>query len=119
MRMDNRRVVVVGHCASGKSTIAAALRAAGIDASACAQEHSEIPTLWKHTAPAFLVFLDVDLATVRVRRSPDWPESIYLIQQRRLANARSAADVVIDTALYDVDKTVGIVQTALFRRNYT
>lgn len=107
--MNTPKVVVVGTCASGKSTLVAALRDVGIDASACAQEHSEIPTLWNHTEPDVLVMLDVDLATIRDRRSPTWPEPIYQAQRRRLENARSAADVIIDSNAKSVEESVATV----------
>lgn len=99
------RVVVVGPCASGKSTLAERLRAHGYDAYACAQEHSEISTLWRHLDPDVVIALDVDLATVRRRRGEDWPETIFREQLRRLSSARAAADVTIDTAELDPDAT--------------
>jgi dienelactone hydrolase len=103
------RLVVVGPCASGKTTLVAALREAGVDASVCAQEHSEIPTLWNHTEPDLLVLLEVDLATIRARRSPTWPEQIFLEQQRRLENARASADVVIDGRTASVGESTAMV----------
>jgi deoxyadenosine/deoxycytidine kinase len=99
------RVVVVGPCASGKSTLADRLRSHGYDAYVCAQEHSEISTLWRHLGPDAVIALDVDLATVRRRRGADWPETIFREQLRRLAEARSAAHVTIDTASLDPDAT--------------
>src|SRR3954454_17529511 len=96
LALPSPRIVVVGSCASGKSTLVAALRARGFDASVCAQEHSEIPTLWNHTMPDFLVLLEAKLATVRERRGRAWPEPIYVMQQRRLENARRAAHVIVD-----------------------
>lgn len=107
------RVVVVGPCASGKSTLAARLRAHGIDAYVCAQEHSEIESLWRHLDPDLVIALDVDLATVRARRGAEWPETIFREQLRRLSGARAAAAVVIDTATYDADATVEIALQAL------
>jgi GTPase SAR1 family protein len=107
------RVVVVGPCASGKSTLAERLRARGIDAYVCAQEHSEVETLWLHLGPEVVIALDVDLTTVRARRGADWPEAIFREQRRRLAAARAAADVVIDTAAHDADATVDAALRAL------
>jgi adenylate kinase len=109
MRDASPRIVVVGSCATGKSTLVAALRELGFDASASGQEHSEIPTLWNHTSPDVVVLLEADLETVRARRGPWWPESIYATQQRRLVNARLAAHVVVDTARTSVAETVQIV----------
>lgn len=97
------RVVVVGPCASGKSTLAKRLRARGYDAYVCGQEHSEISSLWRHLDPDAVIALDVDLATVRRRRGPDWPETIFREQLRRLREARAAANVTIDTVRLGAD----------------
>ena len=97
------RVVVVGPCASGKSTLVRQLRALGYNATACGQEHSEIPTLWRHSEPDLLIALRVDLATVRQRRGTDWPERLHEIQKLRLAAAYAAADLVLDSAALDAE----------------
>src|SRR5215211_408150 len=95
-RQHTPHVVIVGPCASGKSTLASGLKDIGFDAAVCSQEHSEISTLWRHSEPDVLIALDVDLSTIRARRGDDWPESIYRVQIERLAAARDAADIVID-----------------------
>jgi deoxyadenosine/deoxycytidine kinase len=96
------RVAVVGHCASGKSTLVTALRGQGFDASAVAQEHSGIAWLWRHSDPDVLIYLDVPLATVRDRRGQEWPQAVYDAQEERLAEARAHADLIIDTATMDI-----------------
>ena len=95
------RVVVVGPCASGKSTLVRGLRALGYDAIACGQEHSEIATLWRHAEPDVLIALLVDLATVRRRRGNDWPARLHEVQKHRLAPALASADFVLDSAALD------------------
>ncbi len=92
------RVAVVGHCASGKTTIVAALRNRGYDAYAVAQEHSGVSWLWRHSAPDVLLYLDVPLATVRQRRGEEWPQAVYDAQETRLAEARARAHLVLDTS---------------------
>lgn len=92
------KIVVVGHCAAGKSTLVNGLRDAGIDAFVSAQEHSIVPELWKRRRPDLLVFLDVDLDTIRHRRGRSWPASVYALQERRLAPARGSADLEIRTS---------------------
>ena len=92
------RIVVVGHCAAGKSTLVNGLRDAGIDAYVSAQEHSIVPDLWNRRGPDLLVFLDVDLDTIRRRRGRSWPASVYAMQERRLAPARGNADLEIRTS---------------------
>ncbi len=107
-------VAVVGCCASGKSSVVAALRQAELNAWSVAQEHSAIAELWKHLAPDRLVYLDVSLETLRRRRDNDqWPSWIYDVQHERLANARQHADVVIDTDDLTIDQIVAIIRREL------
>ncbi len=110
---DRRKIVVVGPCASGKTTLARGLRRLGYDASVCGQEHSEIASLWRHTEPDVVIALDVDLETIRRRRGSDWPEEIYKLQQRRLADARAVAALVLDTSRLGPDATLQTVDRRL------
>ena len=104
------RVVVVGHCASGKTTLVERLKALGVGASAVAQEHSDIDDLWDHYSPDIVIFLDVSLEAVRQRRAnPDWPNWIYELQSERLDAARARADLVVDTDTHDADATLHAV----------
>jgi energy-coupling factor transporter ATP-binding protein EcfA2 len=110
----SRKIVVVGPCAAGKSTLVAALRALGYDAHVSGQEHSEIATLWQHSQPDVLIALDVDIAAVRSRRGDSWPEWLHDLQVRRLAAASRAADLSIDTTVLSpqtvVDRVVAFLQ---------
>ncbi|MFN8514009.1 MAG: hypothetical protein U0232_13635 [Thermomicrobiales bacterium] len=92
------RVAVVGPCASGKSTLAAALRERGYDAHAVGQEHSGVPYLWGLGEPDLLIFLDVDIPTTGRRRNSVWPADLYETQQARLAHAREHAALYLDTS---------------------
>ena len=94
----SQRVVVVGTCASGKSTLVANLRAHGYDAHVTAQEHSAIPQLWKRTEPDVLIALVASIDAVRERRDAAWPGWLHDVQEERLADAQDAADLVIDTS---------------------
>jgi hypothetical protein len=102
------RVVVVGPCASGKTTLVEGLKSEGYDAVVCGQEHSEIPNLWQHSEPDLLVMLEVSLESIRARRGENWPESIYSAQLDRLRDARLAADLIIDTSIFSAKKTLAI-----------
>ena len=113
---DPRHVVVVGPCASGKSTLVAALRRLGYRATVCGQEHSEIPTLWRRSDPDVLVALDVDLPTLRQRRGDDWPEWLYRVQHRRLREAAAAADLRLDTSGLSQEAVLTRVTSLLRRR---
>jgi hypothetical protein len=96
------KIVVVGPCASGKSTLAAGLRRMGFDAVPVGQEHSDIPSLWRHADPDIVVALAADLDAIRLRRDEAaWPEWLYDVQQRRLRDAREAAAFRIDTTGLD------------------
>jgi hypothetical protein len=103
-------VVIVGPCASGKSTLAEALRARGFAARIVAQEHSAVPNLWMRSHPDVLVVLDVDLEHLRERRSPTWLASVYANQRYRLRNAFAAADLVVDTSALTA---AGVLETVL------
>jgi dephospho-CoA kinase len=98
VRPNRCRVVVVGPCASGKSTLVGGLRSLGYQAVVCGQEHSEISSLWRRSAPDVLIALDVDLETVRRRRGLTWSAAIYDRQRQRLAEAMAAADLVLDAS---------------------
>ena len=110
---DPRRIVLVGPCASGQTTLVERLKAVGLDAAVSGQEHSGVRGLWRRMDPDVVVALDVDRATIRKRRSPDWPESIYRAQRERLAQAFAGADLIIDTATHDEDAVVGLVTSWL------
>ena len=94
---ESGKVVVVGPCAAGKSTLVTALRELGYDAHVSGQEHSEIATLWQHSQPDVLIALEVEIRAVRGRRGGSWPEWLHDVQVRRLAEASRAANLVIDT----------------------
>ncbi|MBA2468976.1 MAG: hypothetical protein H0V37_06180 [Chloroflexia bacterium] len=100
------RVVVVGPCASGKTTLVAKLTALGVDARVSGQEHSAVRNLWRRLEPDVVIALDVDLDTLRARRSPTWPAGLYAVQHGRLQEAFDVADVVIDTGTASEDEVL-------------
>lgn len=91
------KIVIVGPCASGTSTLAGKLRAAGYDAHACAQEHSYVPDMWRMSHPDVLIYLDARLDTIRRRRQVSWGEEHLRAEQARLAHARRHADLYLAT----------------------
>lgn len=108
------RIVVVGPCASGKSSTVTALRAAGLDAVACAQEHSEVAQLWLRSEPSCLLYLDIGLSAIRQRRdAPSWSKAVYVEQRRRLADARRNATWIVDSASTSVQDIVRLVLDTL------
>jgi hypothetical protein len=97
---DERALIVVGPCGVGKSTLVAGLRRAGVAARAVAQEHSQVPDLFRRhsPAPALVVFLAATLPTVRGRRldaALGAPQ--YRIERQRLRLAQGTADLVVHT----------------------
>jgi hypothetical protein len=112
---ESRKIVVVGPCAAGKSTLVSALRALGYDAHVSGQEHSEIATLWQHSQPDVLIALEADITAVRDRRGDSWPEWLHDLQVRRLAAASRAADLAIDTTLLSTQAVVARVIAYLER----
>src|SRR3954468_3739429 len=112
---ESRKIVVVGPCAAGKSTLVSALRSLGYDAHVSGQEHSEIATLWRHSQPDVLIALDADITAVRERRGDSWPEWLHDLQVRRLADAARAADLAIDTTELSTQAVVARVVAYLER----
>ena len=94
---DPRRIVVVGVCSSGKSSLVRALRERGYNARAVAQEHSYVPHLWQRSRPDVLVYLDASVRTIRARGRPRWRPALLDVEHERLAHAREHADLYIPT----------------------
>lgn len=116
--LDHRRnptVVIVGPCASGKSSLARELAKSGIPVRICGQEHSSIRELWRKLEPDVLVALAIDLPTLRERRHEMWPEPLYVVQQQRLASAFATADLVIDTTRVTPGEAADLVRQHLER----
>lgn len=110
---DGPRIVVVGPCGSGKTTLVDHLTGLGYDARVVAQEHSIIRDLWQKRDPDVVVALDLDLDTLRARRSPTWSAEIFALQHERLRDAFAAADITLNTADHDEQDVVDIVTSWL------
>lgn len=114
------RVAVVGPCASGKSTLINALRAAGYEARHTAQEHSYVPEMWQLISkPDVLIYLDVDYETAKRRRPTlDGGTERLMLQQQRLAHARQHCHLYLDTSLMTEkqvqDETLSFLRTGSF-----
>ena len=91
-------IAVVGPCASGKSTLAEALRARGYDARQIVQEHSYVPDMWQQiTSPDVLIYLDASFETSTRRKSLAWQRADYEEEVRRLTHAREHCDLYLAT----------------------
>ncbi len=92
------RIVIVGPCGAGKTTLATNLARQGYDAHDCAQEHSHVQTMWQRIArPDLLLYLDASLPTVRARLGVNWDQAYLDEMNRRLANARAHAHFFLNT----------------------
>ncbi len=91
------RLVVVGVCSSGKSTLVSALRERGYNAAAVSQEHSYVSSLWQRSNPDVLIYLDASLRTIRNRGRRRWSQSLLDEEHRRLGHARHHSDLYIPT----------------------
>jgi cytidylate kinase len=111
------KIAVVGGCGSGKSTIVGELCALGYDAYVVGQEHSVVANLWERQNPDVLVYLDVTLDAVRHRRDENWPEWLFVVQQRRLKPASEAAHVHVNTSDHTVEETVRAIVTSIRDEN--
>lgn len=108
-------VKVVGPCKSGKSTLVAGLHRFGYGARPCAQEHSEVASMWQRVAPCdVLIFLDASLATIQARSTrADWSAERLAQQRRRLAHARLHCDLYLPTDGLDPAQVLARVRAFL------
>ena len=98
------KIVIVGPCASGTSTLADRLRAASFDAHPSAQEHSYVPDMWRMTNPDLLIYLDATMETIRRRRDVSWDDQHLARERARLRHARQHCDLYIPTDNLTVDE---------------
>ncbi len=104
------RIKVAGPCASGKSTLAARLRALGYDASSTAQDHSYVPDMWQRlNPPDLLVYLDLSLTTAHRRGRTGWDQSYLDEQKHRLRHARAHCDLYLATDDLTEDQVLALV----------
>ncbi|GAB4475011.1 MAG: hypothetical protein Kow00124_15550 [Anaerolineae bacterium] len=101
---------VVGPCTSGKTTLVEALRRAGVNARAIAQEHSYVPDMWRRiTNPDLLIYLDVSYEQARLRRVIHWGPERLETQATALAHARAHADLILMTDQLTAEEVAALV----------
>lgn len=96
---ESMLIAIVGPCASGKSTLGRALRAAGYQAKTPVQEHSQITNLWQRSNPDLLIYLDIDFEALLHRRPKNHGGPARLAEQhQRLTHAYDHCDLYVDTS---------------------
>ena len=112
------RIVVVGPCAAGKTTLVNNLRPKGYTIKSCVQEHSFTPDLWRRFSKAdVLVFLDVQLPTIAARQNrSDWTQRGLDAQRRRLSHAREHCDYYVQTDDLTREEVADAVEAYLIER---
>jgi deoxyadenosine/deoxycytidine kinase len=107
---DKLIIGVVGPCASGKSTLVAALRSKNYHARHIAQEHSYVRDMWKQMSdPDFLIYLDVSFEISVRRTGTSWNRRIFEKQEARLEHAKNHADLYIQTDELNPQQVLNIV----------
>jgi len=92
------RIVLVGICGSGKTTLAQGLRRLGYEVRECAQEHSNVPYMWQRISrPDVLIYLDASEETVQRRGCWHYLAGYVEEQRKRLAHARAHCDLYVMT----------------------
>lgn len=112
------RVVVVGVCASGKTTLVKHLREHGVDAHNVAQEHSGIRRLWSKKNPDLVIMLDAALPTLQKRRSFAWGEERLIAQRERLQDAKIHANLYLPTDNLNRDEVLQTVMDFIRRQEH-
>ncbi len=94
----NLRIVIVGPCGAGKTTLAEGLTARHFLARQITQEHSYVPNMWKLLSkPDVLIYLDASFEVCEQRKQLDWGPKDHAEQIRRLAHARQHCDIYLFT----------------------
>ncbi|MBM7623214.1 hypothetical protein [Sporohalobacter salinus] len=114
MQKEDITILIVGICASGKSSVVERLKELGFDAYTCAQEHSCVKSLWTKLAPDVLVVLDCDYETIKQRRKVQWGEERIKVQKKRLQNALENCDLYLKTDDLNLEETVREIIKYLF-----
>ncbi len=102
-------LVLVGVCASGKTTISRLLNAQGIRARSIAQEHSSVQNLFRHGEASLVVLLCADWESVHRRRRLSFDREFYRTEWRRLSQARQEANLVVHTDMFTAVEVAQIV----------
>lgn len=112
------KIIIVGVCASGKSTLARGLQELGYDAHSIAQEHSQAPRFWARRRPDVVIALHCRYETTRSRKSINWGPERWQLQLKRLADAMAHAHIHLHTDGWTPQQLVEEGVKALSRLGY-
>ncbi|NMP22514.1 hypothetical protein [Sulfobacillus harzensis] len=108
-------VVLVGVCAAGKTTVSHILEERGIVAKAVAQEHSQVPELYRRTGST-VVMLCASWRTVHQRRALSWDPAFYRTEWDRLRDARHHAGLIVHTDSLNPEQVADVIEDWLHRQ---
>lgn len=103
--MEALKILLLGICASGKTTIAKSLTKQGYDVGVCSQEHSQNPQLWRRQNADFVVVLDCQKSTAEKRRQKKMNLRAYQEQKQKLLDARDHCHLFLPTDNDTVEET--------------
>ncbi len=115
-------IVVVGPCASGKSTLVNGLQQSGYTSARLApQEHSGVRNLWAWRGqPDVLIYLDADADTINRRQQrADWTPTMVDEQRARLSTARAACHFYLPTDTLSIPQVLEAVIDFIERSSFT
>lgn len=111
------RVVLVGVCGSGKTTLAQGLRRLGYEVKECGQEHSEVPYMWQAISrPDVLIYLDASEEVIYRRGQRHYVLGYVEEERRRLAHALAHCDYYLMTDDLSAAEVLARVAAFLERR---
>jgi len=110
------RIVIVGPCGAGKSSLADGLAARSFHARQITQEHSYVPNMWQLLSkPDILIYLDASFESCDQRKRLDWSPKDHAEQNRRLAHARQHCDIYLLTDALTLEQILQSVLQSLHR----
>lgn len=110
------RIVIVGPCGAGKTTLAEGLTASNFPARQITQEHSYVPNMWQLLSkPDILIYLDASFESCDQRKRLDWSPKDHTEQHRRLAHARQHCDIYLLTDDLTLEQILQCVLQSLQR----
>lgn len=114
--MKEAIIGVVGPCAAGKTSLVNRLLDNKFNAKHIAQEHSYVPSMWREiTNPDLLIYLDVSFEISMKRKNLNMSSEEFNQQLKRLDDAHSHADLIINTDDLTIEEVFNSVLDFIIR----